>query len=75
MAHNITFSSIEEYLAPYAPFFRRAESKELAKYYITGLMMEREPKSVEPMSERVNALERGMQRLLTEVKWDHGGVS
>jgi len=75
MAHNITFSSIEEYLAPYAPFFRRAEGKELAKCYVTGLMMEGERKSVEPMSDRVHASERGMQRLLTEVKWDHGGVS
>lgn len=55
MAHNITFSGIEEYLAPYAPFFRRAEGKELAKCYATGLMMEGERKSVEPMSERVHA--------------------
>lgn len=75
MAHEITFPSIEEYLAPYAPFFRRLEGRELAKCYVTGLMMEGERKSVEPMSERVHASERGMQRLLTEVKWDHEGVS
>ncbi|MBW2145431.1 MAG: transposase [Deltaproteobacteria bacterium] len=39
-----------------------------------GFMMEGERKSVEPMSERVHASERGMQRLLTEVKWDYEGV-
>jgi SRSO17 transposase len=26
------------------------------------------------MSEKVHASERGMQRLLTEVKWDHDGA-
>jgi len=36
--------------------------------------MEGERKSVEPMSERVHASERGMQRLLTEVKWDYQGA-
>ena len=61
-------------MVPYAPFFRRTEGKELAKCYVTGLMMEGERKSVEPMSERVHASERGMQRLLTEVKWEHEGV-
>ena len=75
MAHEIMFPDIEEYMAPYAPFFRRLEGREFAKCYVTGLMMEGERKSVEPMSERVHAPERGMQRLLTEVKWDHAGVS
>jgi len=74
MAHTITFPSIEEYLVPYARFFRRLEGRELAKCYVTGLMMEGERKSVEPMSERVHASERGMQRLLTEVKWDREGA-
>lgn len=75
MAQEITFIAIEEYMAPYAPYFRRFEGQELAKCYVTGLMMEGERKSVEPMSERVHASERGMQRLLTEVKWDREGVS
>lgn len=75
MDNQIVFPSIEEYVAPYANYFRRLEGRELAKCYVTGLMMEGERKSVEPMSERVNASERGMQRLLTEVKWDHEGVS
>lgn len=66
--------SIEEYMATYAPFFRRLEGKELAKCYVTGLMIEGERKSVEPMSQRVHASERGMQRLLTEVKWDRDGI-
>lgn len=61
-------------MTPYAPFFRRMEGRELAKCYVTGLIMEGERKSVEPMSEKVHASERGMQRLLTEVKWDHEGV-
>jgi len=75
MDNQIVFPSIEEYLASYAHYFRRLEGRGLAKYYVTGLMMGGERKSVEPMSERVNASERGMQRLLTEVKWDHEGVS
>jgi SRSO17 transposase len=70
----VIFSSIEEYMRMYFPFFRRLEGRELAKCYITGLIMDGERKSVEPMSERVNASERGMQRLLTEVKWDHSRV-
>ncbi len=61
-------------MTPYAPFFRRLEGKELAKCYVTGLMMEGERKSVEPMSQQVHASERGMQRLLTEVKWDREGA-
>ena len=32
--------------------------------------MDGERKSVEPMSEKVNASERGMQRLLSTAKWD-----
>lgn len=75
MAHEIIFPDIEEYMAPFARFFRRMEGRQFARCYVTGLMMEGERKSVEPMSERVHASERGMQRLLTEVKWDHDGVS
>jgi len=75
MDTTIVFPSIEEYLAPYEHFFRRLEGRELARCYVAGLMMEGERKSVEPMSERVNASERGMQRLLTEVKWDREGAS
>lgn len=75
MDNKIVFPGIEEYLADYAPYFRRLEGQELANYYITGLMIEGARKSVEPMSERVNASERSMQRLLTEVKWDNEGVS
>jgi len=70
MAHEITSPSIEEYLASYASFFSRSEGRELARNYVTGLMVEGERKSVEPMSERVHASERGMQRLLTDVQWD-----
>jgi SRSO17 transposase len=74
MAAEISFPGIDDYLAPYAPYFRRLEGRELAHCYVVGLMMEGERKSVEPMSERVQASERGMQRLLTEVKWDYEGV-
>jgi len=74
MEAKISFPGIDEYLAPFAPFFRRQEGRELSACYVAGLMMEGERKSVEPMSERVHASERGMQRLLTEVKWDHEGV-
>jgi SRSO17 transposase len=74
MTKEITFPGIGDYMAPYFPHFRRSEGRELARCYVVGLMMEGERKSVEPMSEKVNASERSMQRLLTEVKWDEGEV-
>jgi SRSO17 transposase len=74
MANKNTFSGIDDYMTPFAPYFRRSNGRELAHCYVVGLMMDGERKSVEPMSERVHASERGMQRLLTEVKWDREGA-
>lgn len=74
MSRRVVFPNIADYLAPYASYFRRWEGRELAHCYVVGLLMEGERKSVEPMSERVHASERGMQRLLTEVKWDYEGA-
>jgi len=74
MDNQTSFLNLEDYLAPFAAFFSRSEGRELSACYVAGLMMEGERKSVEPMSERVHASERGMQRLLTEVKWDTEGV-
>jgi SRSO17 transposase len=68
------FFGIDDYMAMYAPYIKREEARELAQCYVVGLMMEGERKSVEPMSEKVHASERGMQRLLTEVKWDRDGA-
>ena len=68
------FFGIDDYMAIYSPYIKRAEARELAQCYVVGLMMDGERKSVEPMSEKVHASERGMQRLLTEVKWDHEGA-
>ncbi len=56
-----------------APAFSRTEGRELAGCYVTGLMMEGERKSVEPLSEKAGASQRSLQRLLTEVRWDEGG--
>ena len=74
MTKEITFPGINDYMAPFFPHFQRSEGRELARCYVVGLMMEGERKSVEPMSEKVNASERSMQRLLTDVKWDEEGV-
>jgi len=74
MTKQTTFPGIEDYMAPFFKHFHRSEGRELARCYVVGLMMQGERKSVEPMSERVNASERSMQRLLTEVKWDEQGV-
>ena len=65
---------IDRYMATFSKYFSRTEGRELASCYVTGLMMEGERKSVEPLSEKVNASERSLQRLLTEVKWDEKGV-
>lgn len=70
MKTEIIFPGIEEYIAPYYGYFHRSESRELAECYLAGLIMDGERKSVEPMSEKVNASERGLQRLLTSAKWD-----
>lgn len=70
MTTEIVFPGIEEYMAPYYGCFHRSESRELAECYLTGLLMDGERKSVEPMSEKVNASERSMQRLLSTAKWD-----
>ena len=75
MTTEIIFPGIEEYMAPYYGYFHRSESRELAECYLTGLLMDGERKSVEPMSEKVNASERSMQRLLTTVKWDEQPVA
>lgn len=75
MTTEIVFPGIEEYMAPYYGYFRRSESRELAECYLTGLLMDGERKSVEPMSEKVNASERSMQRLLSTAKWDEGLVA
>lgn len=74
MTKHLIFPGIEEYMTPFLRYFHRSESEELARCYVVGLLMEGERKSVEPMSEKVNASERSMQRLLTEVKWDEQGV-
>ncbi len=75
MATIIDCPGIDEFLAPFETYFRRSEGRELAESYVAGLLMTGARKSVEPMSERVNASERGMQRLLSTVKWDEQGVA
>jgi SRSO17 transposase len=74
MEKETVFFGIDDYMANYAPYIKRAEARELAQCYVVGLMMDGDRKSVEPMSEKVHASERGMQRLLTEVKWDRDGA-
>jgi SRSO17 transposase len=68
------FFGIDDYMALFAPYIKRVEARELAQRYVVGLMMDGDRKSVEPMSKKVHASERGMQRLLTEVKWDRDGA-
>lgn len=75
MKTEIICPGIEEYMRPFLGYFHRSESRELAECYVTGLLMDGERKSVEPMSEKVNASERSMQRLLSEVRWDDQGVA
>ena len=70
MTTEIICPGIDEYMKPFFGYFHRSESRELAENYVTGLLMDGERKSVEPMSEKVNASERSMQRLLSDVKWD-----
>ena len=74
MTTEIVCPGVDEYMAPFMRFFHRSEGRALAESYVCGLLMDGERKSVEPMSERVNASERSMQRLLSHVKWDEQGV-
>jgi SRSO17 transposase len=75
MTTEIIYPGIDEYMEPFYDYFHRSESCGLAECYVTGLLMDGERKSVEPMSEKVNASERSMQRLLSEAKWDDEGVA
>ena len=75
METEIICPGIDEYMKPFLGFFHRSESRELAECYVTGLLMDGERKSVEPMSEKVNASERSMQRLLSDVNWDDEAVA
>ena len=68
------FFGIDEYMARFSHYIKRHEARVLAQGYVVGLMMDGDRKSVEPLSEKVHASERGMQRLLTEVKWNHDGA-
>lgn len=68
------FFGIDDYMTRFSPYIKRSEARALAQRYVVGLMMDGDRKSVEPMSERVHASERGMQRLLTEVKWNDEGT-
>jgi SRSO17 transposase len=68
------FFGIDDYMAMYFPYMKRAEGRKLAECDVVGLMLGRGRKSVEPVSEKVHASERGIQGLLTEVKRDRGGA-
>jgi len=74
MTQETIFPGIDDYLAPFFKYFHRSEGRDLTQSYVVGLMLDGKRKSVEPMSEKVNASERSMQRLLTEVKWDEEEV-
>jgi SRSO17 transposase len=74
MTEQRPYPGVDEYMTPFNRFFHRSEGRELSQRYIVGLIMEGERKSVEPMSVKVGGSERSMQRLLTEVKWDHEEV-
>jgi len=68
------FFGIDDYMARFTPYIKRYEARVLAQGYVVGLMMDGDRKSVEPLSEKVHASERGMQRLLTEAKLDLEGA-
>jgi SRSO17 transposase len=65
------FFRIDDYMAMYSPYIKRPEARELEQCCVVGLMMDGDRNSVEPISEKDHSSERGMQKLLTEVKWDH----
>ena len=71
---KIICPGIDEYMDQFMRFFHRPEGHALAESYVCGLLIDGERKSVEPMSERVNASERSMQRLLSQVKLDEQGI-
>ena len=56
-----TFFGIDEYMERFSRYIKRHEARVLAQGYVVGLMMDGDRKSVEPLSEKVHASERGMQ--------------
>ncbi|HPQ43942.1 MAG TPA: IS701 family transposase [Syntrophales bacterium] len=74
MERDISLHEVEVFMRPFGKYFSRSEGRALASRYVLGLILEGDRKSVEPMALRVEASERSLQRLLTEVKWDTEGV-
>ena len=59
MEKETVFIGIDDYMALYSPYIKRAEARDLAQCYVVGLMMDGDRKSVEPMSEKVHASGKG----------------
>src|SRR3954449_7381853 len=63
--------ALAAYLAPFAPLFRRAQSRHSLERYITGLLTDLDRKNCDTIAAAVagTSTER-LQHLLTDADWD-----
>jgi SRSO17 transposase len=67
-------TELSQYVAEYAPLFKRREQREWSQLYLRGQLSELERKSIEPMvlrerGEEINAV-RAVQQFIGEGAWD-----
>jgi len=58
-----------EFLEPLAAGFARREQREGATFYVQGLLMPGERKSIEPMAERLRVDNQKLQQFITDSPW------
>src|SRR5438094_4481849 len=66
-----TLPELATYLAPFAPFFRRSESRASLERYVTGLLTDLPRKNCDAIAAAVagTSTER-LQHLLTDADWE-----
>ena len=57
---------LAEFLGPLAADLRRCEQREGLAYYVQGLLMPGERKSIEPMAQRLNVDKQKLQQLIAD---------
>ena len=65
---------LAEFLGPLAADLRRCEQREGLAYYVQGLLMPGERKSIEPMAQRLNVDKQKLQQLIADSPWDEEDV-
>lgn len=61
---------LDAYLAPFAPLFRRAQTRQSLERYVTGLLTDLAHKTADTIAAAVaGTTSEGLQHLLTDADW------